>query len=375
MTSRTVLNLTRLAYLALCLSLAGGSFAEETGRKFFFNAYFTQAWGETDGGQVLGLDEDGTFDYRSAALLFRYQPTKNDRVVVQLSHERIGASPLALLRDDVELDWAFYEHRFNSGYEVRLGRVPIPFGIYNEIRDVGTLLEFYRPPVSIYFEGAFSSETVDGGVLSKRFFESHPWSLSVDLYAGSWDRPEFLAPEVYEGTAKNAYGAQLWLQTPAEGVQIGLAAQHFDQEGGAVFLRGGKTDPFDIYLLSLNADFEHFVLHAEGQWIETRFLGIPKVEIPGYYGLAGWRFSEQFEAYYLYEKSFSRWKFGSDFPTFEFGPLYEDRAISFIYRITPKALVRVEAHHYETISPDVVLPLGQQSMKTDFAILSFSLTY
>jgi hypothetical protein len=295
--------------------------------------------------------------------------------VVQLSHERIGESPLGSVRDDVEIDWAFYERLFPHGFEVRLGRVPIPFGIYNEIRDVGTLLEFYRPPVGIYFEGAFSSEAVDGVVVSKEFFSDSPWSLGVDLYGGSWDRPEFLTPTIYEGEAKQGRGAQLWLGTPLQGLRFGLAFQRFNQEDAAVFFRNPDSSRFDVYLLSADLDLERLVLRAESQLIETSFSFVPEAEITAHYGLAGWRFTEEFEAYAMFETSESRFIFGAGIPSSKFGPQYEDKAISMVYRFHPKALVRVEAHHYETTSPDVPVPIGQNSVITDFAIVSFTLSY
>ena len=365
------------AVLLTCLTVlpVTSSWAENSERKFFFNAYLTQAYGATDGGQVLGLSEEGTSNYRNAAGLLRYQLTPNDKFVLQLSHEKIGASPLGTTRDDIEIDWAFYEHRFKSGYGVRVGRVPIPFGIYNEVRDVGTLLAFYRPPVGIYFEGAFSSETVDGIVVSKEFFAETNWALSVDLYAGTWDRPEFLTPTIYEGEAENARGVQLWLHTPIEGLKAGLAFQRFDQKDGATFLRNPDTERFEIYLLSIDGDFEKFVFHAEGQWIETAFAFVPKAEIPAYYALAGWRLTENLEIHTMFETSSSTWKFGGGFPDSKFDRLYRDSAISFIYRFTPKTLVRLEAHHYETMSPDVPLPVGQESAKTDFGILSLTWSY
>ncbi len=362
--------------LVLTSSVAAAEESEGKARKFFFNAYFTQAWGETDGGRVLGLDEDGTFAYRNAALLGRYELTQNDRFVVQLSHEKLGESPLDDIRDDVELDWAFYEHRFVSAdLRVRAGRVPIPFGIYNEIRDVGTLLEFYRPPVGIYFEGAFSAESVDGIVVSKTFFASSPWSLDADVYAGTWDRPEYLAPVVYEGEAENGAGVQLWLHTPLEGLRAGLAYQRFDQKEGAAFFRNPDSDLFETWLLSLDADFGRFLVHSEGQLIETSFASVPKAEFPAYYVLAGWRLTDNLEIYGQFETASVRWKLGSGLPDFEIDPQYEDRAISFLYRINPKMLVRVEGHHYETTSADVALTVDQSSVVTDFGIISFTWSY
>lgn len=366
------------ALLALTLLPAFLATAEETEpkeRKFFFNAYITQAWGATDGGRVLGLDEDGTFDYRNAALLGRWQLTPKDRFVIQLSHESLGRSPLGEIRDDVELDWAFYEHRFPADLEIRIGRVPIPFGIYNEIRDVGPLLEFYRPPVGLYFEGAFSAEAVDGAVLSKSFFSGNPWSIDADVYAGTWDRPEYLAPTIYEGEADNGLGAQVWLNTPVEGLRAGLAYQRFDQKDGAFFFRSPDSDRFETWLVSLDANFERFVVRGEWQQIETAFVFAPEVKLPAYYLLAGLRLTSELEIYGQFETASARWELGPGLPTLKFGPQYEDRAVSFVYRLNPKMLVRVEGHHYETTVPDVALPPGQTSVVTDFGIVSFTWSY
>jgi hypothetical protein len=348
--------------------------AEEIAPNFSFNAYLTQAYGKTDGGAVFGLTEEGTSEYRSGALLLRYQVSERGQFVVQLATEEIGASPLSDLRDELELDWAFYEQQFGASSQVRVGRVPIPFGIYNEIRDVGTLLEFYRPPVGIYFEGAFSSETVDGLALSHAFAPERAWNLEVDLYAGSWDRAEYLAPTYYEGRAEDAYGFQLWLNTPVSGVRIGAAYQHFDQHDGAFFLRAGDADPFDTYLLSFDADLSRFFLRAEVQEIDTRFAGFPDSEINAFYALVGFRATDRLAFHVLYEDSKSTLGGGIG-PDFEADPFYEDLAASIVYRITPQVVARLEGHQFETTAADVALPLGQGSIATDFWILSLSASF
>jgi hypothetical protein len=123
--------------------------------KLFVHGYLTQAYARTNEHQLIGINDEGTTDYRMAALQFRYAITTNDNFVIQFSHERIGDSPVMQFKNDVELDWVFYEHRFNDATSVKVGKVQIPMGIYNEIRDVGTILPFYRPIFSFYFEGAY----------------------------------------------------------------------------------------------------------------------------------------------------------------------------------------------------------------------------
>jgi hypothetical protein len=71
------------------------------GVKITFHGYLTQAYAQSDGHQFLGITEDGTADYRTAALQIRADVNKDDAFVVQLSHERFGASGVHLIKDDV----------------------------------------------------------------------------------------------------------------------------------------------------------------------------------------------------------------------------------------------------------------------------------
>src|SRR5688572_30445570 len=132
--------------------------ADDGSSKFMFHGALTQAYGRSDGATVLGIPEDGTSDYRTVSLQFGYALGANDRMVVQLAHERIGESAAMAFRQDVEVDWAFYEHRFSDALTAKAGRVQIPRGIFNEIRDIGTLLPFYRPPSAFYSESVAASE-------------------------------------------------------------------------------------------------------------------------------------------------------------------------------------------------------------------------
>ena len=127
----------------------------------------------------------------------------------------------------IELDWAFYERRLADNTSIKVGRVQIPLGIFNEIRDVGTILPFYRPPFVMYREGTFTSETVDGVVLSHTFAAESDWSLDFDVYGGEWELVEtdfqVETAEPFIARAEDAWGVQLWLNTPLSGLRFGLA--------------------------------------------------------------------------------------------------------------------------------------------------------
>ena len=136
---------------------------------------------------VLGIPEDGTWDYRILALQFRYAISEKDTFIVQFSSRSLGESPINDLEDEIELDWAFYQRKLGDSTRLKIGRVQIPFGIFNEIRDVGTILPFYRPPYVFYQEGSYTSETVDGIVLSHIFATESESSLELNLWIGEYE--------------------------------------------------------------------------------------------------------------------------------------------------------------------------------------------
>lgn len=233
---------------------------EATGPKISVHGYLTQAYARSDAHQFLGINEDGTADYRTAALQIRADLSPADAFVVQLSHERFGASRIQEIKKDVELDWIFYEHRFGDS-SVKVGRVQVPFGIYNEVLDVGTLLPFYRPSHNFYGEAVYSSEAVDGIVLSHSFALGNGWGLDADVHYGDCENIERdLTGRYLDASVSDSAGVELWLDTPVPGLRIGAGAMRFDlasQVLGA--LRA------EIVHLSVAGDFDRFAVHAEAK--------------------------------------------------------------------------------------------------------------
>lgn len=297
----------------------------------------------------LGIPEGGTTNYRDLALQFRYDMSGKDVFVVQFSSSTLGTSPLQEFQDEVELDWAFYERRLTDNTSLKVGRVQIPFGIYNELRDVGTVLPFYRPSFVFYKEGAFTSETVDGLALTHNFFAANAWNLEASLYAGEWDAilffPNFGVNEVVR--SKDAYGFQLWLSSPWD-VRLGAGLVSFVQEGGGLLepLNGRR----DIFHLSLDATFGRFTLQAE--WQEDTNIQISGggpglvvvIDVSEWYILAGVQITEKLRFFAEADTAWTR-----DVLT----PLdlnttgrkqREDTAIALNYSFTPSLVLKAEHH-------------------------------
>ena len=237
--------------------------------KITLHGFLTQAYARSDGHQFLGIPEEGTADYRTAALQIRADITTSDFFVVQLSHERLGESPVQDLKDDVEVDWLFYEHRFEKS-SVKVGRVQIPFGIYNEVKDVGTLLPFYRPSHNFYGEAAYSAETVDGIVLSRAFDLGGGWGLDTDLHYGNWQFIERdLQGNYTSDDVKDSIGVELWLETPISGLRVGTGAVQYDIDPATA-----EETTWHNYHLSVSGEFDRFAVHAELKKVDIEIADI-----------------------------------------------------------------------------------------------------
>lgn len=374
----------------LCLGLAAPSLAhqpheqaqdgaeaaaaaeEEAGPKISFHAFFNQAYAVSDGHQVFGIPDGGTTDYRNVALQVRYQITPRDIVVTQLSNERLGRSTINEVRDDVELDWAFYERRLGDNTSLKLGKMQLPFGLYNEIRDVGTLLPLYSPPLSFYVEN-YASESIEGVMASRSFAPDSDWSLDADLYYGGWDRIEQdpATGRVVKARVENGVGTQLWLNTPVPDLRFGLSAARFDVEGR--LNQAQQTDTFELYALSAAARFGRVSLHTEGLWSQAPFRLSPEIVLPhivylAYYGQIGLELTPKWSLHW--QSDFAEVQLQSGQPSVD---LNEDHALGVSYRFRYNVVAKAEVHQNKGFLAENELSLVP--LKTRYGILSWSVSF
>lgn len=230
------------------------------------HGYLTQGYGIANGGQIFGIDENGTSDYGNAALQFRYAISSDDYAVMQFAHRRIGNSSLVFNESEVTVDWVYYGRRLGNA-EVKVGRIPIPAGIYNEIRDVGVLLPLYRAPFNFYLEGSFTSETVDGVVASYLFGADKPWSVEIAGFAGQWDIDDRtdngFVWQTQTVRATGGAGGQFWVNTPLQGIRFGGGASRYDTHNVATV--GGLWKEWHA---SVDAQLPFVTAQAEHRYIQ-----------------------------------------------------------------------------------------------------------
>lgn len=301
--------------------------------------------------QILGIPEDGTTDYRNAAIQFRYESSDKDIFVLQLSHRALGSSPITEVEDDIELDWAFYERRFGNGTYLKVGRIQIPIGIFNEVRDVGTLLPFFRPTFTFYREGSFSSETVDGVMVGRSFTPKNlGWTFDVDTYVGGWDLVEVDQTTGRAGVARaeDAIGFHLWANSPIPGLRLGVGGQRYNVRNGFLRPAGTKTTWSDWHV-SLEALFEHWVVRAE--YRDNRFLAViplGEVDVPlqAYYVQLGYRFTPQWRVYVQFEKADAERRSKAFVETVRLN-FRRDYGLALNYALRDNVLIKLEHHLYD----------------------------
>lgn len=244
--------------------------------RFVVHGYLAQGAAASRGGLAAGIPSEGTLDYRRAALLARVSPTAHDRLVVQAAHRRVGSSPTAAFQDAVELDWLFYERAFGDATQLRVGRIPIPMGIYNETRYVGPILPFFQPPASVYRSRSFSNEVVDGVAVLHELFPASRLPVEVAVYAGGNEfvesstmpvPPSAAQPaggwayQTARGRARRLVGTHLWVTTPVTGLRVGGGALRTTLTEG---LRPeGYRDGLTAFSASLDGSFERTTVRAE----------------------------------------------------------------------------------------------------------------
>ena len=360
----------------LLIVLAVSTAHAQTSSRLSVHGYLTQAYGRSSGDTVLGLTKQGTADYRRAAVVGRFSPTDDDALVLELSNRRLGASPAMKFEGDLKVDMAFYQHGFATGTSVRAGRTLIPFGIFNETRYAGTLLPFYRPPFSVYSEGTHTSETIDGIQVSQRLRAGEAWEISADVYGGQFKYLEFGTvfdpvahrPEFRGGRmeSKSAFGGQVWLQTPVDGVRVGASAKRHWDEGG-IFPRPGGELVTD-WTGSIDANFNRLQLRSEQLYVHTDGFSMNSRYVQG-----GVRLLSHLSL--NAQMDFSDLRIVDAPFTGQRIPSVRDNALGINVPFSASSVMKLEVHHTNGYNVEQVANMLGPSLKGSYFISSFSVSF
>ena len=363
--------LSSLLFLLLAApALAQDAQDETPAQKFTVHGYLTQAFAKSDGDQVLGIGDQGTTDYRRAAVLVRFTPSTKDTLVIQLAHRRLGLSPSLAFEPDVKLDWAFYERRLAENTSLRVGRIPQPMGLHNETRYVGTLQPFYRTPYNFYQEGSFTSETVDGLSLRQSISPASTWNAEAAVFVGGFSMVEQSDNGLVKPRAENTVGGQAWLNTPVSGLRLGVGGQRFDLTG--TNLVSDRKDAWKTYYVS--GEYAGSRIKLQSEYRKTKIRDA-NVHFRTYYVYGGVNVTSRLSLHGQFDTS--ALDLSVDTPRrFEVPKYYEDWTAGATFAIRPDVVVKGEYHWSESqLLETNIRPLGAPSRPVNYGIVSMSVSF
>lgn len=295
--------------------------------KFSVHGYVSQAYADSQDHQIYGIPAGGTTDYRDLALQLRYDPDRKNAVVVQLRQQRFGVSRKE--SDEVELDWAFYQRNFSDRLSLKAGRIPLPLGIFNEAGGAAMTSPFFRP-TNEFYDRQYTSKTLDGALASVALKGPSGWSFDVDGYYGEWVLDQWNRSEQLD--ARDAWGAQVWANTPITGVRVGAGAYRCDVEPPA-----GVTVDYVMLHGSLDVDLDRWRFATEYLSGNLDYYGTYRAA----YAQIGYQVTPRLSVHA--RRSRSRLNIPVNGHSID-APLSEGVGISLNYAVHPAILFKLEGH-------------------------------
>ncbi len=374
------------------------------------NGFVSQGYLESSGNNFLADSKGGTTQINEAGLAVTSRVNDRLRIGLQFLSRDLGVEG----DNEVLLDWGLADYRHRDWLGLRVGKVKLPIGLYNEGRDSDFLRPMAFLPQGIYDENKRNLlVAVQGGAVYGNVGAGPLGDFDYQFYYGELNFPDDsgqsrglnmqatgLAKKMGLGvvtkfSADNdyAYGGSIIYNTPLEGLRLGASQfegkTNFDIKllnmatGAASSAMGqGRNKDFVVYSLeyampSLTAAFEYTEYSAQ---VEMFGKPLPGGRSQGGYGLLTWRFVDQVALSVLYDVHYAD-KHDHDGGNFvkqgkpDFMGWRKDFGVGLRYDVNDNWLVKVEWHDVDgaALGLSVVNPEGLEENWSYFiAKMSFN---
>lgn len=162
-------GLWRSGLAAVLLSWTAGTTALELTPSLHLHGFLSQAYLLSDTNDLFGdsSSDGGSWDFRELGANLAWRPRPRLGLAGQLLSRQAGSADDGELRVDYALLDIGLARRGAQRLDLRLGRVKIPLGLYNETRDVAHTRPSILLPQSIYRESARNIlVSLDGAMLN-----------------------------------------------------------------------------------------------------------------------------------------------------------------------------------------------------------------
>ena len=319
--------------------------------------------------------EDGTFEFNEMGLNFGTRVNDSLRLGIQVFAKDLGE----IGNDEITLDWASADWQYRNWLGVRVGKIKVPFGLYNQAHDLDMTRTQILLPQSAYPEiyreimMTVTGMGLYGSLPGRIDYQAAYGSGSVEVDSGVVREIEDLFSDTGFPITINQVdltigpmASFLW-NTPIDGFSLGVTYSGVeltfvvDQALGWIDLTGGYyIGSMEYVAENLRVSTEYMVKKL------TMTLGTTSIEqdqdTEDYYVMGSYRFSEWFELgmYYSVSYQFKDDRDGKDFNELTHLPKekvwMKDFALSTRFDINDYWLIKLEGHRMNGLRDTVYDP-------------------
>jgi len=392
----------RIITLALILLSALPAFAMEI-PDVSVHGFASQSYMKSSDNDWLADSTDGTTQLNEVGLTFSMDIDENFRIGTQLLSRDLGQEG----NNEIRLDWGFGDYSFNDWAGIRIGKIKMPIGLYNEGRDSDFLRAMAFLPQSVYDEKRRNMLiAINGGSLYGNVELGAAGNLDYQLFYGETNFPDDATPLIgFKNAASmmsgglavigldvnNHYfrGGSLIYNTPLEGLRIGASTFECETEFNFTFSDNsrdkGRVSMNPFFVASLEYANQHMMLSSEYMEfdLERTIVGntIPDVTSQGYYVLLTWYLSEKWSLSALYDVFYNDKdnKDGVGLPV-DYLAWRKDAGFGVRYNVNDNLTLKTEYHVIDGTGMDLGLynldtPADQLEQDWDYFVVKASFNF
>ena len=276
---------------------------------------------KSDHNNYLVPSEDGSFEFTEAGLNVTTSLTDDIRIGMQLFSRDQGD----VGNNDIILDWAFLDYRWKEELGLRLGKMKLPQGLYNDMRDYDILRTSILLPQSVYdknyretaagYQGAGIYGNVSLGKGGSLGYDAVIGTFGIEAGSAAAERLSSLDEEFQSAEIDSLAGGRLKWRTPLQGLMFGGSIVQIDMAYWNELTASPVELEIDmpemrIFFLFAEYNHENWTVAVEYSgwkydytvYLDMSQLGQPNpdtiessVDSQAYYGLISYRFTDWFE--------------------------------------------------------------------------------
>jgi len=231
-----------------------------------WHGFISQGFLKTTENNFLADSQGGTFDFTEIGLNATQSLGDNIDVGAQLFSRKLGPNE----NFDVKFDWFYADYQSSNWLKFKVGRIKIPFGLYNEQSDIDSARVPILLPQSIYPAQSRNYLLAQNGVQIYGFGDlGSAGSLDYHVYAGSInvDLPPITSTTTVITQINIPYlvGTRLLWETPVDGLRTAITVQRLTGDFN-VFVAGTPLTahlPAIQWIASVEYAFRRLTLATE----------------------------------------------------------------------------------------------------------------